>query len=183
MGQTSLLRRIKAYLIAGPSRKTPSLFPGRGPRRQVFVCGVEDVALHGDPRQLGSQTTVLHLLGADNSLATDRGQRSYALRLDPVAQGLLDDAQRAGRRGQTLPRLNQPYGLLLELLCVLLPRRLRHYPYHFALQQPAKSDVLRRQGQLFGLLVFFLVLKLLVFLGGRHWFRLGWFCLGRFRRS
>jgi very-short-patch-repair endonuclease len=36
---------------------------------------------------------------------------------------------------------------LLELQCVLLPRRLRHIRYPFALEQLAKSDVLQGQGQ------------------------------------
>jgi hypothetical protein len=35
---------------------------------------------------------------------------------------------------------------LLELQCVLLPRRLRHIRYPFALEQLAKSDVLQGQG-------------------------------------
>ena len=74
-------------------------------------------------------------------------QRALALRLDPVAQRLFEDAQRACRRGQTLTRLDQPNRLLLELQCVLLPRRLRHIRYPFALEQLAKSDVLQGQGQ------------------------------------
>ena len=89
--------------------------------------------------------TVLHLLGCDNSFATDCLQRALALRLDPVAQRLFDDAQRACRRGQALTRLNQPYCLLLELQCVPLPRRLRYIHYPFALEQLAKSDVLQGQ--------------------------------------
>ena len=73
----------------------PSLFPGRGPHGQVFVRGVENVALHLHPRQLGPQAADLHLFGRHASLAADFLQLAFPVRLHPVGQGLLHHSQAA----------------------------------------------------------------------------------------
>jgi hypothetical protein len=107
---------------------------------------VEDVALHRNPRQLRPQAADLHLLGAYHVLVAGALQFARAMRLDPVAQGLLDHSQAACRRRLTLTRLNKPRRFLLELQRITHPFRLRHLRYPFALEQLAKGYVLQGQG-------------------------------------
>ena len=91
--------------------------------RKVFS---QDVALHGHPRQLGSQAADLHLLGGHLRPALGTLQRAFAMSLDPVEQRLLYQTQRSRCRRYTLARLHKPNRLLLELKRVPRSRRLRH---------------------------------------------------------
>jgi hypothetical protein len=84
----------------------------------------QDVALHRDARQLGPQTAHLHLLGGHLRPAVGTLQRTFPMRLDPVEQRLLNQAQRARCRRYALARLNKPNRLLLELERVPRPRAL-----------------------------------------------------------
>src|SRR6266581_260146 len=89
----------------------------------------QDVALHRDPRQLGSQTADLHLLGGHLRTAVTTFQRAISMSLDPVEQRLLNQAQRARCSRYTLARLNKPNRFLFELERAPRPRRLNHrYP-------------------------------------------------------
>src|SRR5258707_7026219 len=103
------------------SRRT-SLLP-LGKVRHSFS---QDVALHPDPRQLGSQTADLHLLGGHLRPAVTTFQRAISMSLDPVEQRLLNQAHPARCSRDTLARLNKPNRLLFELERVSRPRRLNH---------------------------------------------------------
>src|SRR5208282_4090063 len=75
----------------------------------------QDVALHGHPRQLGSQAADLHLLGGHLRTAVGTLQPAFPMSLDPVEQRLLYQTQRSRCRRYTLARLNKPNRLLPEL--------------------------------------------------------------------
>src|SRR5664279_685528 len=100
---------MKAYFISGLSRV-----------RRRFS---QDVALHLDARQLGSQTADLHLLGAYRLAAVAALEPAFPLCLDPVEQQLLNHAQTTCRCRYALARLKWPHLLLLELQRVPRPRR------------------------------------------------------------
>jgi hypothetical protein len=105
------------------SRRT-SLLP-LGKVRHSFS---QDAALHRDPRQLGSQTADLHLLGGHLRRAVAIFQRAFPMSLDPVEQRLLNHAQPARCSRDTLPDSTSRTPLL-ELERVPRPRRLNHlYP-------------------------------------------------------
>src|SRR3990167_2393845 len=78
----------------------------------------QDIALHLDPCQLGTQTAYFHLLGTDR-LAVGPRELALPMGFDPVEQGLIGHAQRTGCRRQCQAGFDQAHGLLLELQGVL----------------------------------------------------------------
>ena len=125
----------------------PPLFPGRGPRGQVFVRGVEDVALHPDPRQVRPQLANLDLLGGQLRSAPVGRQLACLVSLDPVRQRLLDHAQGSRHFRNTLPGLNQTYRFQLELVGVNLPRYSLHLRSFAIFSERYMRYVFRGQGQ------------------------------------
>src|SRR3982750_3112592 len=87
--------------LAFVAHSTPSLFP--------------NVALPFDACQFRSQPADLHLFGIEALATGDTRQPAFPLRLDPIEEGLLGNANLACRRRYTLARLYQSHRLSLKL--------------------------------------------------------------------
>jgi hypothetical protein len=96
--------------------------------REIRSGFSQDVALHLDPRQLCTQSGLLHLQGTCRSRAVGPLQCALTLRLDPIEQCLFDQTQPPCRCRDTLARFSQPDRLLLEIPACNAPALPSSYP-------------------------------------------------------